>query len=511
MADNDQVISENTEEDQLFNIDETIAVPLSEMPTASDQLVPCLGVVWHPDFSRIGDIAFLNTGENAVSELSRALPLFKNINNGTECPLADQRISRKAVMVKYLGRSGFLITPPQSKMLVMVNGRLISEPTTVMLSDLGSDVILTLANSVILSIFMGSATPSNAPLKAGLLGVSAQIQQTWQVIERAGPTDLPVLIKGETGTGKELAAQALHLASGRASEAMVSLNMATLSSELGAADLFGASRGAFTGATRDRMGLFEQATCSSIFLDEIGDAPASIQAMLLRILETGEYRRVGETKLRKTSARVIAATDRALVAKDFSQPLLRRLENIVLTMAPLRERRVDIGLMIIHFLSQQGNLARTPYMAPWIGSLALYSWPGNVRELRNVVQQMAIDQVPEVLKTPMEPEDKVVRLAIAKPKAEYRTKESVTEVEILEALDDNDWSIKDAAAALNISRTILYELMDQAPTIRRVDDLSAEEIKSVIDSTPTGLKDWAKILRVSKEALRRRIKQLGFG
>tara|TARA_R110002096_G_scaffold421937_1_gene628093 strand:- start:668 stop:1213 length:546 start_codon:yes stop_codon:yes gene_type:complete len=179
-------------------------------------------------------------------------------------------------------------------------------------------------------------------------------------------------------------------------------------------------------------------------------------------------------------------------------------------MAPLRERRVDIGLMIIHFLGQQGNLGRTPSLAPWIGSLALYSWPGNVRELRNVVQQMAIDQVPDVIRTPIEsaceplPHQEVT----SKPKASYRDKTTVTEADIIVALDENDWSIKGAAEALNISRTILYELIDQAESIRRIEDIGDDEIKSTVSEISGGLNAWAKKLRVSKEPLRRRIKEL---
>ncbi len=512
MSGSDATRAVDLELDQSFDIDETIAVPLSARSHPSERLVPCLGIVWHPDFSRIGDIAFLNTGERAVSELSRATPDFKNINSGTVCPLMDPRVSRKPLTIKGAGQGKFEITPPDSRMLVMVNGKLISGPIIAAFDELGSDIIITLSNSVILSIFMGPQEHSSAPSKAGMLGVGAQIQKTWHTIERAAATDFPILIRGETGTGKELAAQAVHAMSARTSETLVSINMATLSSELGAADLFGASKGAFTGAVRDRMGLFEQATKGSIFLDEIGDAPSSIQAMLLRILETGEYRRVGEEKQRKTGARVIAATDSGLEPNSFSQPLLRRLENITLTMAPLRNRRVDIGVIIVHFLSELGSLGKTQSLTPWIASLVLYSWPGNVRELRNVVQQMVMDQVPDVLvNKPSGAEVEQMHAAAEPliPKATYRPKETVTEEETLKALNDTNWSIKDAAEALNISRTILYSLMEKFPSINRLEDITDENIRAVVAQTPNDLNLWAKELRVSREALRRRIKQLG--
>ncbi|MFC4347125.1 sigma 54-interacting transcriptional regulator [Kordiimonas lipolytica] len=503
-------------------MDETVSVDTGRgMGADREILLPSLGIIWHADASRIGAVAPLMFGRATEASVSRNAPMFRKRGSAEE-PLADRRISRSELMIKRTGPREFSITPPDSKMKVLVNGQPVTAPVTVSLDALGDDIIITLAGTVVLSLFLSPAETAPQPPEGRLLGISGAMQSVWRAIARVAPTHLPVLIRGETGTGKELVAQALHLASDRASENLVSINMATLSRELGGADLFGAAKGAFTGAVRDRIGFFETADKSTIFLDEIGDTPADLQAMLLRVLETGEFRRVGETRLRFSGARVLAATDRALGADDFSQPLLRRLESMVIEIPPLRRRRVDIGLLIKHFLDTGAVDTRPVDFADHITAMVLHDWPGNVRELRNAVQQISVGHVPQ-FGAPMDggemgptgvPEmgTKTPDVPSGKPasKPTYRAPASVTEAEMLEALDAADWRIKEAAEHLNVSRTALYGLMEKSSSVRTLEDVPDAEIRAAMDAHPGDIGAWARALKLPQGVLERHTKKMMF-
>jgi DNA-binding NtrC family response regulator len=221
---------------------------------------------------------------------------------------------------------------------------------------------------------------------SGILGASDCLLKALDRLERLAGTDLAVLIQGETGTGKELAARQLHRLSSRSSQKLVALNCAALSESLLLSDLFGHIRGAFTGADRDRAGIFETAGGGSVLLDEIGDLPWAAQGKLLRVLQEGEVRRVGESLPRKVDVRVLAATHRdleSMVEKGtFRRDLFYRLKVSSLTLPPLRHREGDVLLLAEHFVSGSGHqLTRRAGQR-----LLKYHWPGNVRELRNVLQ-----------------------------------------------------------------------------------------------------------------------------
>jgi DNA-binding NtrC family response regulator len=225
------------------------------------------------------------------------------------------------------------------------------------------------------------------PLRvSGILGSSNCLMQALERLERLAETDLTVLIEGETGTGKELAARQLHRLSRRSSRPLVPINCAALSDSLLLSDLFGHVRGAFTGADRDRAGVFEAAAGGTVLLDEIGDLPLTAQGKLLRVLQEGEVRRVGESLPRKLDVRVLAATHRdlgAMVEKGtYRQDLYYRLKVSALTLPPLRDREGDVLQLAEHFMSHSGQRL-TPAARH---RLLQYPWPGNVRELRNVLQ-----------------------------------------------------------------------------------------------------------------------------
>ncbi|HTN91121.1 MAG TPA: sigma 54-interacting transcriptional regulator, partial [Sorangium sp.] len=225
----------------------------------------------------------------------------------------------------------------------------------------------------------------------GLLGRSVAMRRIFAVLERVAPTDTTLLIEGESGTGKELAARGVHEASGRAGGPFVVFDCSTASSALLESELFGHKKGAFTGALEDRVGMFEEADGGTLFLDELGELPPDLQPKLLRVLESGEVRRVGLNKPRRVDVRVVAATNRSLARAvelgAFREDLYYRLAVVPIRLPPLRERPEDIPLLV-HHLEQQ-LASRIPGAAPLpervVDLFAEQSWPGNVRELRNAV------------------------------------------------------------------------------------------------------------------------------
>lgn len=230
-----------------------------------------------------------------------------------------------------------------------------------------------------------------------LLGTSANIASVRDLVARIAPSEATVLILGESGTGKELAARSIHARSPRRDAPFVAINCGALPAELLESELFGYTRGAFTGAARDKEGLFAAAEGGTLFLDEVGDAPLPVQVRLLRVLQERCYVPVGSTESRQTDVRVIAATNRDL-RKDmetgrFREDLFYRLHVVPITMPPLRERREDIPLLAELFLSR--TTAQHGLTAPHLGPEALrllmtHDWPGNIRELENVVQGAAL-------------------------------------------------------------------------------------------------------------------------
>jgi two-component system response regulator HydG len=233
----------------------------------------------------------------------------------------------------------------------------------------------------------------------GLVGRSAAIARLREQIARAGAAPFPVLVEGESGAGKELVARGIHRESSRRLRACVAINCAALSDDLFEAEVFGHARGAFTGAHVERAGLFEQADGGTLFLDEVSELSPRAQAKLLRALQEGEVRRIGETHPRRVDVRVIAASNRRLdeevAAGRFRRDLLFRLAVIRVAVPPLRERREDIPLLAAHYweLAARRAGARSVLTPAGVSRMTLYDWPGNVRELQNVLAALAV-QVP---------------------------------------------------------------------------------------------------------------------
>ena len=244
---------------------------------------------------------------------------------------------------------------------------------------------------------VGVAEPDSIDGLNGIVGQSPLLREVLQRVRRVAPTDLPVLITGETGTGKELLARAIHRRSRRATRHLVSVNLAAVPETLAAAELFGHEKGAFTGADRLRVGRFESADHGTLCLDEIGELRADLQVMLLRVLQEGEFERLGGGATRRVDVRLIAATNRDLEVEvqegRFREDLFYRLSVFPIHLPPLRERPEDISVLAEYFLRRAAaKLGRRicGIARPSMRRLQQYHWPGNIRQLQNVIEQSAI-------------------------------------------------------------------------------------------------------------------------
>jgi DNA-binding NtrC family response regulator len=253
----------------------------------------------------------------------------------------------------------------------------------------------TVAGPIVAATLARRATPVHPHLEE-LLGVSTAIADIRRAVERAACAPFAVLIEGESGSGKELVARALHRRSSRRDRPFCALNCAALPDELVEAELFGHSRGAFTGAGADRVGVFEEAHTGTLFLDEIGELSPRAQAKMLRTIQEGELRRVGENAPRRVDVRIVAATNRDLrqeaAAGRFRLDLLYRLDVVRISVPPLRDRREDIAVLADRFWQDATRRvgSRATLSAAAIAALSRYDWPGNVRELQNVLAALAV-------------------------------------------------------------------------------------------------------------------------
>ena len=233
--------------------------------------------------------------------------------------------------------------------------------------------------------------------QSGIIGRSDGITQVLEMISQVAPVDISVLINGESGTGKEVVANSIHKASKRNNSPLVIVNCGAIPEGIIESELFGHKKGSFTGAAEDRKGYFEEANKGTIFLDEIGETPLETQVKLLRVLENGEFIRVGEATARRTDVRIIAATNKSLedlVKKgDFRQDLYYRLKTVQIVVPPLRKRIEDIGLFVERFSLQFTRSNDIPYrgfMPEAIRELKQYDWPGNIRELKHFVEKILV-------------------------------------------------------------------------------------------------------------------------
>jgi len=306
---------------------------------------------------------------------------------------------------------------------------------------------------------------------------SAALRRVLKEVETVGPTESTVLIYGETGTGKELIARALHNLSPRTSNAFVKLNCAAIPTGLLESELFGHEKGAFTGAIAQRIGRFELANHGTVFLDEVGEIPLELQPKLLRVLQEREFERLGSTRTLRSDARLIAATNRDLTAmvkeQKFRSDLFYRLNVFPVRIPPLRERPEDIPLLVRHFTQQfarRMNKKIESIASETMSGLCDYHWPGNIRELQNVIERAVIltsGTVLRVLLSDLKTNGVSSAHSESRPEPQRNIQRVLEETErkqILAALEEARWVVagpKGAAARLGMKRSTLQVRMQK--------------------------------------------------
>jgi len=314
----------------------------------------------------------------------------------------------------------------------------------------------------------------------GIIGNSSGLRRVLQMVETVAWGDSTVLLLGETGTGKELIARAIHSHSPRSDRAFVKLNCAAIPTGLLESELFGHERGSFTGAIAQKIGRLELAHQGSLFLDEIGDIPLELQPKLLRILQEREFERLGSTRTQKVDVRIVAATHRDLegmiLEKQFRSDLYYRVNVFPIHVPPLRERPDDIPLLVQHFVQQATQRMRKTIdtiPSETVDALIRYRWPGNIRELENVIERAVILSPGPVLR--LSPRDLKSRITPGQNADRHQTLEEVERNHILKTLKETRWVLSGssgAAARLGLNRSTLYFRMKKLGIARSVDSFS---------------------------------------
>jgi two-component system nitrogen regulation response regulator GlnG len=497
--------------------------------------VPALTILCHPDARRVGEwvpLPEIPHGREAL--LARSTPDFSSPQRPGGEPLADRYVSRQPIRLGPGADGGVAISLDGSRTRLEVDGTLVAAAHEVPAAALTRGVVLTLAGRILLLLHSRRNAPAEPAGRFGLVGESEGLARVRTDIRRVADLTLPVLIRGETGTGKELVARAIHDTGPRRAQPFVAVNLGAVPPSLVASELFGAVKGAYTGSVQSTEGYFRRAHGGTLFLDEIGEAPPEVQVMLLRVLETGEISPVGSQTLSRVDVRVLAATDADLEEKsrggEFRAPLLHRLSGYEIGLPPLRERREDFGRLFYYFLYHEldaiGEAERLEreLLAPpdLVARLVAFDWPGNVRQLRNVVRQLVIGsrglpslQAGSAVERLLHGSgaigalsDSNPRLPAPAPPAQRRRPSEVREEELMAALRANRWDLQATADALQISRPSLYALIESSLRVRKAGDLSTDEIARCYEDCAGNLDAMVDRLEVSRKALSRRLREL---
>ena len=510
--------------------------------------LPGLTILAHSDLQRTGErVALLELAAGREERLSRLEPAFGGPDQLWRRPLADPHLSRRPLVLLQDAAGGVRLLCRDSPTPVLADGAPVQGERVFTDPEIERGVVLLLANRVALLLHRFRPVSEPGLPHYGLVGESEALIELRQRVRQIADLDVPVLLRGETGTGKELLAQAIHQASARRDQPYLAINMGAIPPSLAASELFGAAKGAYTGADQRRRGYFSRADGGTLLLDEIGEVPPEVQPLLLRALENGEIQPVGAEQTFRVHVRTIAATDSdleaAIAAGRFRAPLLHRLCGYEIRVPPLRERRDDIGRLLLHFLRRElaslGEGRRLtdpgPEERPWlpasvVARLALFDWPGNVRQLRNIARSLAVESRgaaevrvgPQIEKLLVPLPGPTRPLADAGPQAEpraparrpassprRRSPQEISDDELVAALRANRWEPGATAEQLGISRSALYLLIDACPATRKAADLEPPEIEQALRRSDGRLAEAAVALEVSEEGLKRRLKKLG--
>jgi two-component system nitrogen regulation response regulator GlnG len=480
--------------------------------------------------------------EGRAVQLSRVEPDFLDAASSRQRPLGDPYLSRKPIL---LGRTehGISISGELERHEVAVEGSQIRSSIEVAQEDLALGVVIELSDRIALMLH-DLSMPRRLGPELGLVGQSDAIRLVREEILRAAPQDAPILLRGESGTGKELVAQAIHDQSPRRERPFVTVNMAAIPATTAVAELFGHTKGAFTGATRSAEGYFGAAHRGTLLLDEVGDTPPEIQAMMLRALESGEIQPVGAHQVRQVDVRWIAATEidleHEVESGRFRAALYHRLAGLEIFLPPLRRRRDDIARLLILFLRDElakvgaGHLLDPPidrYTPPWLGaklvsSLVRHGWPGNVRQLRNVARRLALacgdlpaacfdPSIERLLAegtpsetSPLDQRSPIPAKDLTNAEDDTVPVEEITEEMLASTLRECDFQPGAAAAKLGIGRTTIYKLIDQSTSIRKAADIPDAELEQCWTSCEGDIESMSRQLEVSERALKLRLRRL---
>ncbi|WP_224245562.1 sigma 54-interacting transcriptional regulator [Hyalangium gracile] len=496
-----------------------------------------LSIVSHPVPRRVGQRLVLHElTEGRSVALSRNEPDFMHPHGGLAEPLADPFLSRNPVVLS-AGPAGSLCLEAPEGSKISIAGEPLRGSRVLSAVEVATGVPLELAERVVVLLHLAAPQARASAEALDMVGNSLGLQRVRNDIEHVADLDVPVLIRGETGSGKELIAKALYRRSPRRDRPFISVNLGALPKELAAAELFGAVKGAYSGAVRDREGLFRAAHGGTLFLDEVGEASPEVQVMLLRVLEEREMFPVGSSTAVPTDVRLVTATDahleKLIQEGRFKGPLLHRLAGYEIRVPPLRERREDIGPLFLHFAREEleaiGETHRLSnpegWSEPWLPAslaswLVRYPWPGNIRQLRNLTRQIIISNrgqpgglrldprleqelapppAPPRVSPPVEP-------PAPEPKSTLQHKVSdFSEQELSAALEACGWEIKSAATRLGVARSSLQEWYQRHvnPT------LSAEEFSRTYEECQGDMDSMVQRLRMSRWAIVRRLRELG--
>jgi two-component system nitrogen regulation response regulator GlnG len=488
--------------------------------------IPAITILWHPDTGRIGETAIL---VDPRTEVSRLKPIFhpRGTTRATGTPLSEPYLSAKTPTLAIVSNGGVLEITAISDSKVKIDGLDLKTKVVLSKGDLERGAVVVLGRRIVLCLHLVRSHRSPSKTGHGLVGSSDVMDEIRGEIGRVADLDVPVLLRGETGTGKGMVAAALVAGSTRADRPFLSLNMGATLASTAAAHLFGHERGAFTGAATSAQGLFAAADQGTLFLDEVGLAPPDIQKMLLLAVEKGEVLPLGATRVRKIDVRLIAATDAdleaAIAAGTFSSALFQRLARYQITVPPVRHRREDFGRLLVHFIrrdfekyGEPDRLAVPGDAMPWlsavhVAALAVYRWPGNVRELENVAGQIVLfSRGQETASLPPS-----VRSLLASPVPEKSNHyprgpagNGPSDEQVAEAISRHG-SVNQAAAALRMSRTKFYELRVRNPLLRSINAITDSEILECSEKFGGDIARMAEALRISRKALKDRLARIG--
>jgi len=496
--------------------DDTQTLTIKSMPGLKPvEASLCLTIAWHPNIHIIGAQSILTNS----TEVSRLKPAFE-MPGRPSFQLNDRYISRSGFRIATKG-SCIVIERYNSTQDIYINEHPLQDQIELDQADIEAGVAIMIESRIALVLHYREAAVSESIATYSIAGVSAKVIKLRNQITRSAIGNFNVLITGETGSGKELVATGIHDASNRSTHPYIAINAATLPGDLGASELFGATKGAFTGAHSDRKGYFGSAEGGTLFLDEIGDADRDIQVGLLRAIENHEITPVGAGKPVPVDVRVIAATDtklhEAIEEKRFSPALYQRLAQLHIEVPSLRERKEDIGLLLSRFLQEgfarngllaekiaESNAMET--IAPFAFALIRYSWPGNVRQLRAVAQKALIDasfdgyfSIPESIAN-----EAPAPRAQAKPKVKPST---LSDEQVRDTLARYEYNYLKSAESLGISRAALYKLVQSKGLATLAKDIDEQTINDALAAYGSISKS-AEALKINEKSLAQRIKEL---